>query len=280
MTARRDVGDQEVGERRRRRRRPAELTLLRPIPGTSPVHQLWAGTKLTLLAAIALIVGLDPTWPVMAAGAAVVLLGVAVARIPRGSLPRLPKWLWIGVIVAAFLTLRSTAKPIVHLAGVPISWGGPEQFALIACVALEVFAAAALLSWTTTLAEVAPALSTLGRPLRWLRLPVDEWAAAVALAIRCLPMLVDEVRTVAAARRLRAEVRLEDDGVVNHLAREVQDFLFTCLTVSLRRADELGDALEARGGLGQTAGVASPVSWRDAVAVILVVGILVAGVRL
>lgn len=271
---------EQRGEERRRSRRPAELTLLRPIPGPSPIHGLWAGTKLVLLVLIAVVVGFDPTWPVLAAGAALVLLGAAVARIPRGSLPRLPKWLFIGVFLAALLTLRSTAKPIGHVAGVPLSWGGLENFVLVTCVALEIFAAAALLSWTTTLAEVAPAISVLGRPLRWLRLPVDEWAAAIALSIRCFPMFVDEVRTVIAVRRLRPDVRLDNDGPMNHLAHEVEDFLFTTLTVSLRRAHELGEAMEARGGPGQTSGVTAGVSWSDGVALLLVVSLLIVAVRL
>ncbi|MGH9125755.1 MAG: energy-coupling factor transporter transmembrane component T family protein [Acidimicrobiales bacterium] len=253
---------------------------MRPIPGTSPVHRLWAGTKLVLLAVMAVAIGVDPTWPVLIAGAVLVLLGAAVARIPRGSLPRLPKWLFIGVILAALVQLRSTAKPIGHLAGLPLSWGGVEQLGLAFCVALEVFAAAALLSWTTVLAEVAPALSVLGRRLRWLGLPVDEWSAGLALSIRCFPMLIDEVRTVVAARRLRSDVRIDDDGPVNHLAREVQDFMFTTLTVSLRRAHELGEAMEARGGPGETSGITAGVTWRDGVAGLIVVSVLIAGVRL
>ena len=62
---------------------------------------------------------------------------------------------------------------------------------------------AALVGWTTQLGAVAPALARLARPLRVLRLPVDEWIVAIALALRCLPLLIDEMRTLAAARRLR-----------------------------------------------------------------------------
>ena len=79
------------------------------------------------------------------------------------------------------------------------SWGGLDDWTRIVALALTVFIAAALMSWTTPLAEVAPALARLGTPLRWLRLPIDEWAATVALSIRCLPLLIEEVRTLAAA---------------------------------------------------------------------------------
>ncbi len=60
-----------------------------------------------------------------------------------------------------------------------------------------------MVSWTTEVADVAPAVAVLGRPLRALRIPVDEWAVAIALAMRACPMLLDEFRILYAARRLR-----------------------------------------------------------------------------
>ena len=46
-------------------------------------------------------------------------------------------------------------------------------------------------------------MATLGRPLRALRIPVDDWAVAMALALRAFPMLIDEFRVLYAARKLR-----------------------------------------------------------------------------
>ena len=260
----------------RRRRRPPELTLLRPIPGTTPMHRLWAGTKLVLLAVLAFLVGFYPTWLSIGAAAALVAVGLMVGRIPRGAVPRLPKWLWIGFTLGALDTVRSSAMPVAHLAGITLSLGGLADWARLTSIAVVAFAGAALVSWTTPLAEVAPALARLGAPLRWLRLPVDEWAATIALSIRCLPLLIDEVRTLSAARRLRPTSRLDSEGRVNWLARELQDLLFTSLTVSLRRATELGEAMEARGGFGAVSDSSARPGWRDAVAMMLVAAVVVA----
>ncbi|MDQ6617086.1 MAG: energy-coupling factor transporter transmembrane protein EcfT [Actinomycetota bacterium] len=252
------------------------MTLLRPIPGTTPVHRLWAGTKLVAVATIALMLFLAPTWPAIALAAGLVIVGGGAARIPGGALPRLPRWLWIGFVLGAFLTLRSSAHPIGHVAGIAFSWGGLEQWARITALSVVVFAAAALMSWTTPLAEVAPALARLGTPLRWLRLPVDEWAASIALSIRCLPLLIEEVRTLVAARRLRPSSRIAGEPRMSWVVRESQDLLFTTLAVSLRRATELGEAMEARGGFGAVSDSTSRLTWRDAVAVVLVAGMAAA----
>jgi energy-coupling factor transporter transmembrane protein EcfT len=247
------------------------MTLLRPIPGTTAIHRLWAGTKLVSIMLLAVVLGLNPTWPAIASGAALIALAWVMARIPRGSLPRPPRWFWIGFALGALLTLRSSAEPLGHIAGIAVSWGGLDEWARITALALLVLVGAAVMSWTTPLAEVAPALAQLATPLRWFRLPVDEWAATIALSIRCFPLLVDEVRTLAAARRLRPSGRLDREPRWSWIIRDTQDLLFTSLAVSLRRATELGDAIEARGGFGLVSDSTSRPGWRDAISALVVV---------
>ncbi|MGE4363237.1 MAG: CbiQ family ECF transporter T component, partial [Mycolicibacterium sp.] len=134
-------------------------------------------------------------------------------------------------------------------------------------------------SWTTNVAEVAPAVARLGRPLRPLRIPVDDWAVTLALALRAFPMLIDEFSVLYAARRLRPR---EVDGnrrtKLRRWAAEVIDLLAAAITVSLRRADEMGDAITARGGAGQISAAPSGPRRRDWVAFSVVV--LVCGAAL
>jgi energy-coupling factor transport system permease protein len=272
MSARRDPGT--------RKRRPVELTLLRPIAGNTAMHRLWAGTKLVSVLAVALLLAFSPTWAAIGAAGALVAGAWGVARIPRGALPRLPRWFWIGFAFGAFLAMSSSAKPIGHLAGVAVSWGGLEEWTRITALAVVVMVGAAIVTWTTPLAEVAPALARLGTPLRWARLPVDEWAAAIALSIRCLPLLIDEVRTLVAARRLRPSGRHEREPRWSWMMRDAQDLLFTSIAVSLRRATELGEAIEARGGFASVSDSTSRPRRRDVVAVLIVLAAVVIGIVL
>ena len=77
------------------------------------------------------------------------------------------------------------------------------DFLRITALSIVLLGMGALVSWTTNVAEIAPAVATLGRPLRPLRIPVDDWSVALALALRTFPMLIDEFRVLYAARRLR-----------------------------------------------------------------------------
>jgi energy-coupling factor transporter transmembrane protein EcfT len=257
-------------------RRPAEIHLLRLVPGDTPVHRMWAGTKLIAVAGLSLALSLQPTWTAIAIGAGFVLLSLLVARIPVGAAPRLPRWFLVGLAIGAALSMQSSRSPNTHVFGIAVSLGGLEEWTRLTAFALVILTAAAVVSWTTPLAEVAPALVRLGSPLRRVRVPVDEWAITVALSIRCLPLLIDEVRTLAAARRLRQH----DEGSGGRRWRrsrgQPQDLLVTALVVSLRRAHDLADAIEARGGFGMVSDSHSRPGRRDAIAVLLLAAVVVA----
>jgi energy-coupling factor transporter transmembrane protein EcfT len=234
-------------------RRDTELTFLRLVPGDSPMHRLWAGTKLLVAAELALMVSISPTWAMVAVVAGVVALELLVARIPLGAFPRLPNWFFVVFVITALLSMWSQTKPITYVGGIALSLGGLQEWARFTALAVALVLSGALIGWTTPLGEIAPALARLGRPLRWLRLPVDEWVIAIALAIRCLPLLIEEIRVLSAARRLRAHdrdrIRERPRALVRNALIETQDLLATAIVVSIRRARDLADAIEARGGL-------------------------------
>jgi energy-coupling factor transport system permease protein len=153
------------------------------------------------------------------------------------------------------------------------------SFLRITAVAIVLLGLGAMVSWTTNVAEVAPAVATLGRPLRKLRIPIDDWAVALALALRAFPMLIDEFRVLYAARRLRPkEVLITRHARRHRWALEVIDLLAATITVALRRADEMGDAITARGGAGQISAAPSRPKRADWVALAIVV--LVCGTAL
>jgi energy-coupling factor transport system permease protein len=172
-------------------------------------------------------------------------------------------------------------SPTIHLAGVPIGLGGLLNFLRVTTLSFVLLGLGAMVSWTTNVAEIAPAVATLGRPLRWLRVPIDEWAATIALALRAFPMLIDEFRVLYAARRLRPK-RVADTRRARRRRRalEVVDLLTAALTVTLRRADEMGDAITARGGIGQISAMPSRPKQADWIALAITVAVCAAAVAL
>jgi energy-coupling factor transport system permease protein len=234
------------------RRQSRPVVLLRPVPGTSAVHDLWAGTKLLAVFAISVLLTFYPGWITIGLVAALVLTAARVAHIPRGALPSVPHWLWIMLVLGGVTAAFAGGSPFIELAGAHIGFGGLLNFLRITTLSIVLLGLGAMVSWTTNVAEIAPAVATLGRPLRLLRIPIDEWAVALALALRAFPMLIDEFRVLYAARRLRPKLVLHSRRARRRRwALELIDLITAALTVTLRRADEMGDAITARGGIGQ-----------------------------
>lgn len=256
----------------RGQRRP--MVLLRPVPGDSVIHQLWAGTKLLAVAGIGVLLTFYPGWVPIAFVAVLVLVVARLAHIPRGAVPSVPFWLWVLMALGAATATLAGGAPIIDVGSMHIGLGGLFNFLRITALSIVLLGLGALVSWTTNVADIAPAVATLGRPLRLVGIPVHDWAVTIALALRAFPMLIDEFRTLYAARRLRPKER-----AASFRARRKQrvgdiiDLLAASVTVALRRADEMGDAITARGGTGQISALPSRPKARDwvAFAVLIVV---------
>ncbi|SEH74408.1 energy-coupling factor transport system permease protein [Mycolicibacterium rutilum] len=262
------------------RRQRRAVVLLRPVPGTSVVHRLWAGTKLLMVAAIGVLMTFYPGWVPIGAVALLVLVAARLAGIPRGVLPSIPGWLWALVFLGGLTATFAGGDPVIGLGSVEVGLGGLLNFLRITALSIVLLGLGAMVSWTTNVAEIAPAVATLGRPLRVLRIPVDEWAVALALALRAFPMLIDEFRVLYAARRLRPkEVAARRRGRLRHWWLEAIDLLAAAITVALRRADEMGDAITARGGAGQISAAPSrpkAIDWWAMLIVAAVCGVALA----
>jgi len=251
-------------------RRP--VVLLRPVPGTSTIHELWAGTKLIVVFGISVLLTFYPGWVPIGLVAALVLTAVWMARIPRGALPSVPRWLWVLLAIGGITAAMGGGPPDVHIGSVVAGLGGLLNFLRITSLSIVLLGLGAMVSWTTNVAEVAPAVATLGRPLRRLRVPIDEWAVVLGLALRAFPMLIDEFRILYAARRLRPrEVAPTRRARLRRSRVEMIDMVTAAITVALRRADEMGDAIAARGGTGQISAAPSRPRWPDAIALAIVV---------
>ncbi|HUN54363.1 MAG TPA: energy-coupling factor transporter transmembrane component T [Smithella sp.] len=104
--------------------------------------------------------------------------------------------------------------------------------------------AAVLLTMTTTPSQMIAALKYFLRPLTWLRLPVDDIAVMIMLALRLMPILLAEKERIEIAQKARA-YNLCRSGFFTR----IKAFLSLILNILLgasRHADELTLAMDAR----------------------------------
>ena len=255
-------------------RRPARkpVVLLRPVPGRTVIHDLWAGTKLIVVAGIGVLLTFYPGWVPIAAVAALVLATARMARIPRGALPSIPRWLWflllLGGVTAALgrrqsrhRRLRARSRPR-RTAQLPAHHRAVDRAARARRHGVVDHQRRRDRARRREIGQAAAPAAGAGRRLGG---RTGARAARVSDADRRVP----HSRTRrAACGPSRCITRRRDRR--RRWALEIIDLLAAAVTVALRRADEMGDAITARGGSGQISAAPSGPKRRDWVALSIV----------
>ena len=203
------------------------------VAGTSPIHRLRARTKLLALAWFAIIffVANHKTFHFATYLTAFGLLALAllVARVDLGYVWRRLRWLavllaisipftlmltpgatWrtIGPLVLAVDHLRLSLGPLalaldhvrVPLGPVVVTYDGIWFVISFSAIFLLLYLGSMTLTLTTTPVALAEAIVLLLRPFRALRLPVDEFGLMTLVALRFVPVLVEETEQLIKAQ--------------------------------------------------------------------------------
>ncbi|WP_300267071.1 energy-coupling factor transporter transmembrane protein EcfT [Microbacterium sp.] len=189
-------------------------------PGTSIVHRLSAAVKLTGLAVIALVLSLYPHDAIsIAVALGIVAVMFVIARVPRREFCR---QLWqlrvLIIVLAVFLAIF--VSPLA-------AWINTGR--VVAIVLL-----AGLLTLTTRMSDLLGVINLLLLPLRRFGVNPAGVSMAISLCITMVPVIAAQAARIREAQQAR-DVRL-GIGVVVPL-----------LVMALRHADDVGDAMTARG---------------------------------
>ncbi len=132
-----------------------------------------------------------------------------------------------------------------------------------------------LLTYTTTPVSLTDGIESLLSPLKWVRFPVHELALIMSIALRFIPILLDETERIINAQKARGANF--DTGGVGKRIGAIVPVLIPLLLSAFRRADELGDAMDARcysGGKARTKYKKLRFSWRDLLAALLLAALI------
>ncbi|MGB9033740.1 MAG: energy-coupling factor transporter transmembrane component T [Paeniglutamicibacter sp.] len=200
------------------------LTLYKP--GTGWLHRMPAGPKLLLVLSVVLAVSLLPShWFSAGLAAAAGVLGYALAGLGPGlhGIRELGR----QVFAIRWVIVVTLASQLVFM--------GPEPALANAARVGAAIVLAALLALTTRVTELLDAIETGLRPLARLGLDPQRIALLLTVTISTIPVLGRRASEVRDAQRAR--------GARNN----PRTFVVPFLIVALKHADELGDALTARG---------------------------------
>ncbi|NEN05759.1 energy-coupling factor transporter transmembrane protein EcfT [Diaminobutyricibacter tongyongensis] len=191
------------------------------VDGSSIVHRMPAGPKLAIMLVVVTLISLTPNGPLLAGWGILVVVAYAVAGLFRTQFFRqvhLMRWV-ILVTVAGQLLFVSEAAALFNTVRIVI-----------------LILVAALVSLTT---RVSAMLETVERLVgRFRRFGADPEAVGTVLmvAITSIPVIASH------AGRVREAYRARRAGT------NIAAMTSTMLVLAVKHADELGDALVARGG--------------------------------
>lgn len=190
-------------------------------PGTSPLHRMAAGPKILVFAAVALLLSLLPVsvWTVVTAYA-LVAVGYVLSQVgirEFGHQLYIIRWVVVVMLIPQLIFLT------------------PLAAATTASRVVAVILIAALITLTTRVPDLLDAIERSLSPLR--RFGVDPTSIGLlfALTITAIPVIRGFAFTIREAQRARgARTRLST-------------FAVPLLVLSLKHADDVADALTARG---------------------------------
>ncbi len=241
-------------------------------PVESFVHKLDPRLKLLFLIAYIVAIFVATNFYGLAVCAFVLILAVAFSRVPVLKVLRAIRGVLFLVLFTAVLNvLFHTGETVYWQYGILcISKEGIlfSVFFVIRLVLLVV--CSSLLTYTTTPVSLTDGIESLLTPLKWIRFPVHELALIMSIALRFIPILSDETGRIMNAQKARG-ADFETGGLIKKI-RAVVPILIPLLLSAFRRADELGEAMDARcymGSKNRTKYKKLTFGWRDAIGFLL-----------
>ncbi len=178
------------------------------------------------------------------AGLIVLLL---MSRISTGSIVSNLKPFLILVSITAIYHLIFSARDsrtLVEIWGLRLTAGGVDMAISFSLRVLVFVFLAFFISLTTLPTDMAESLVRGLRPLKRFGVPVDDLALIIFIAMRLIPVLIEELDTIRKAQIVRG---VSFSGGLFIRARKLLYLVIPVFQASLRRADDLALAIEARG---------------------------------
>lgn len=230
------------------------------VPFNTPIHRMDTRVKLFLLVVFMVAIFLpygnrvDVVYPyamslVVLGGIFVLLMiGLLISRISFGSLMKSMSFLWVLLFVVIILNFFFWKAPDWASKNSQVLFVIGKKFLFIGYIIARIFLMVILslmFASTTKPMDMTFALEWYLTPLRWLHVPTAAFSMTMSLALRFIPVLASEAKTIFKAQAARG---LDySNGKAKDRIKAIVSLLIPLITTSFHHASELAYALEARG---------------------------------
>lgn len=220
----------------------------------SVLHRLDPRVKIigTLVFIISLFIAKNVTS--YAAVTAFLIAVIMLSRVPFGFIVRGMKAVIIILLITVLFNLFLTPGiTFVSVWKIKITYEGMRMAAYTAVRLTYLIIGSSLMTLTTTPNNLTDGLESLMKPLRVFGVPVHEIAMMMSIALRFIPILMEETDKIMKAQLSRG-ADFESGGLIRR-SKALIPLLVPLFVSAFRRANDLAMAMEARcyhGGEGRT----------------------------
>lgn len=226
----------------------SDITLGQFFPGTSPIHRLDPRTKIMLAVLFIVTVFLANNPLTLAFLGLVTFTLILVSQISFSVIFKAIKPLVFILTFTALLNIfltKGDGEPLVSFWTLKIYEEGLVRAAFMFFrVIIFILSSTVLLTYTTSPISLTDGIESLLAPLKKIKVPVHSFAMMMSIALRFIPILVEETEKIMNAQKSRG-ADFTSGGLIKR-AKALVPILIPLLASAFNRADELATAMECR----------------------------------
>ena len=249
-----------------------DITIGQYYPGNSIIHKL--DPRVKLMGTLVFIVTLFAFGSVGSYICATLVLAIVIAlsRVPLSFILRGLKAIFILMVITALFNLFLTPGTVIwRFWKLTITAEGLRMTIHMAFRLTYLIVGSSIMTLTTTPNQLTDGLETGLRAFNKIHVPVHEVAMMMSIALRFIPILMDETDKIMKAQEARG-ADFSSGGIIRK-AKALVPLLVPLFVSAFRRANDLALAMEARGyhgGDGRTKMKPLVYHRRDRVAYVLI----------
>jgi energy-coupling factor transport system permease protein len=256
-----------------------DITIGQYYPVDSPIHKL--DPRVKLISTIGFIVSLFLFKSITGYLTATVFLGgvIICSKVPvKFMLKGLKAIFFILLLTVCFNLFLTPGDILLELGFLKVTRQGIELAVFISVRLVYLILGSSIMTLTTTPNDLTDGLESIMGPLEKIRVPVHEISMMMSIALRFIPILLEETDKIMKAQMARG-ADFDSKNLIKK-AKSLIPLLVPLFVSAFRRANDLSMAMEARcyrGGQGRTKMKPLIYKKRDYTAYGLVILYLVAG---
>ena len=259
-----------------------DITLGQYYPVNSIIYKL--DSRVKLVGTLAFIISLFFFKSFAGYAVAALFLGIVIklSKVPlKFMLKGLKAIIILLLITAVFNLFLTPGRPLVTLWKLTITYEGLRQAAFMTIRLIFLIVGSSVMTLTTTPNNLTDGMEKGLRPLGKLHVPVHEVAMMMSIALRFIPILLEETDKIMKAQIARG-ADFESGNLIKK-AKSLVPLLVPLFISAFRRANDLAMAMEARGyhgGEGRTKMKPLIYQNRDRIAYLILLAYLVVSISI